>query len=190
MAHLPVITNVSRCAFTWGPIEAINVMHFKQEVIDSEGLFGAFDANFTANMWACCGTSQKINQVVITPLDGSGFTDSFVPPNTSKWNGVQTGDIAPNVAGVLSCKTLIRGRSFRGRNFIGPATEGSGSAGIMTPSIALAMVNAWTSVAAALNSDGVEPVVASYKLAEATPITSYAVRNAFGTVRMRQSRLA
>lgn len=188
--HLPTITNVSRVTFKWGPTESYNVMHFKQDSIDPAGLFGAFDANFTANQWACLGTSQKIQEVDITPLDGVGLTESFVPPNTAKWNGVQTGDIAPAVAGVVSLRTALRGRPYRGRIFLGPCTEGSGNQGIMTGSIATAVANAWTSVASALASDGVFHVVASYLKEAAYPVLNYLVRNAFGTMRPRQSRLA
>lgn len=165
-------------------------MHFKQNSVDPDGLFGAFDANFTANQWACCGTSQKINEVAITPLDGVGLTVTFVPPNTAKWNGVQTGDVAPAVCGVLSERTALRGRNYRGRSFLGPATEGSGTGGMMTGSIATAIANAWTSVQTALIDDAVTHVVASYAKSAAYPILEYLVRNAFGTLRPRQSRLA
>lgn len=190
MSTLPVITNVSRVAFTWGPFEAVNVMHFHQETIDQDGLFGALDANLLGNMWACNSTAQHVTEVVITPLDGAGLTASYVPAVVTKWQGQQPGEIIPASSCVVSKRTVLRGRSFTGRSFIGPTTESGSSAGFNFSGVAAAMATAWTNFQAAMADDGVLEVVASYKLAAGTPVVQYLIRNAFGTMRPRQSRLA
>lgn len=190
MAELPVIDNVSRVAFNWGPLVATNVMHFHQEVIDSDGLFGALDANVNGSMWQICSTTQRVQEIIITPLDGSGFTASIVPPATAKWKGNSPGESMPACCAVVSKRSLIRGRSFTGRSFIGPVTENGVANGFLSGTQGSEMATGWTNFQLAMAADGAHEVVASYKLAAGTPVAAYLVRNALGTLRPRQSRLA
>ena len=86
--------------------------------------------------------------------------------------------------------TALRGRSARGRAFIGPCGESGVNNGFIGGTAASDMAVAWQTFGTNLFVDGAEHVVASYKNSTALTVTNYSVRNALGTMRLRQSRLA
>lgn len=190
MAELPIIENVSRVAFKWGPMIAVNVMHFHQESINEAGLFGALNDNVKAAMWNPLVSSQRVLQVDITPLDGETGTKSFVPPNTANWKGVQGNNPIPAQAAVVKKTTAFRGRSARGRSFIGPVAENITDSGVLEPTMLSGMAAAWSQFQVDMVTDSCPEVVASYKDATAFVVLLYSIRNVAGTMRPRQSRLA
>jgi hypothetical protein len=119
MPPLPVITGIHRVALNWrvgaaGPTAA-NVMHFSGASVDPTGLYNALGTHLTANMWIGIGTDTSIWQVAITPLDGTTATAIFAPTGP-QWAGASApGDYIPSSAGIVSLRTLNRGRQYRGR---------------------------------------------------------------------------
>lgn len=190
MAPLPVIAGTSRVAFNWGPLIATNVMHFHQDTVDPAGLFSSLDAHMQAGMWNAVCDSQRVQEVVITPLDGSSGSASFLPATTPKWRGQTSGECSPQVACVVSLHTALRGRSARGRAFVGPVAEAATANGFLTPAQLAIIAPAWATFGSAMVVASSEQVVASYKLSSALTVINWSVRNACGTMRLRQSRLA
>lgn len=190
MARLPVIEGVSRVALIWAPLPAVNVMHFHQDSIDLPDLYGLLNGHFTAGMWNGIATTQSIVQIKITALDGTSATQSFGTDGSAKYQGQTSGEPIPQVAYVLSLHSLLRGRSARGRTFLGPAGEGGVTAGITNTTARSNLVSAWDAFQAAMVTANTEQVVASYKLQTALTVVNYSCRPAAGTMRPRQSRLA
>jgi hypothetical protein len=185
-----VINNVSRVAFEWDPFPAVNVMHFHQDDIDPDGLFGVIASHVSQIMWAVVDIGQTIGHVVITPLDGTSTSGEFVTDRTAKWKGGATGGSIPGSAGVLSLHTAMRGRSNRGRAYLGPLGEGFQVGGLIDSAQITATTDAWDAFGAALIDDGAEHVVASYLRATALTVTQYSMRHAAGTMRRRQDSVA
>lgn len=190
MAELPVIENTSRVTFKWGPLVVANVMHFHQTDPSVSGLFGAINTHLDARMWSGIVNSQRVTEVDITPLDGSAGTQTFIPPTVVKWQGQENGESIPAGAIVLSKHTALRGRSARGRSFLGPVAEASQANGTLTGTKAADVAAGWAAFGSAMIVDGAQEVVASYKLSSALTVINWSVRNVLGTMRLRQSRLA
>lgn len=190
MAPLPTISNVVRVAFQWKPINAVNVMHFHQDDPDLAGLWNVLKSHVSANMWCNTASSQTVDHITMTPLDGFGMSEQFIPTPGAIWTGSTGGDAIPASAAVLKLTTVARGRSGRGRLYLGPNSESGVGNGMLVPTVVTTQVNAWTTFQAAMIDDATPQVVASYKNATAFTVLSYGMRQACGTVRMRQSRLA
>lgn len=190
MAPLPEIEGVTRAAFKWGPVVAVNVLHFHQDTANPNDLFIKLDAHLDPRMWNCVSTSQRIVELDLTVLDGSTATVSFIPPNTTKWKGSAGGENIPALAAVVKKTTAIRGRTGRGRTYVGPATESENDGGRLLSTTATNLAAGWTAFQSAMIADDIREVVASYKDGTAFTVLNYTVRNAYGTMRMRQSRLA
>ena len=190
MAELPVIPGVSRVCLRWSVLNACNVLHFEQDDIDPEGLFSSLDAHVTPNMWDPLMQTNRIRLVEITPLDGASATQVFSPSDVSKWRGgISTGDYAPAVAACVSTRTTLRGKSFRGRHYLGPVAENQTTAGELAGASQSSLVSGWGSFLDAMNVASSPWVIASYKLATKTPITSIVVSNILTTQRRRQTRV-
>jgi hypothetical protein len=191
MAPLPEIDDTFRVAFIWNNLNVVNVMHFHGTTVTPVELFGQIQSHVTSNMWAVVNTQNGVSRLAITPLFGNASTTTYATDGTSKWKGVQaSGDPIPNTAAVVSKHTVFRGRSNRGRSYIGPVSENAIVNGIFASTIPGDMVTAWTNFQTGLIAEGIEEVVASYKDSTAITVINYSVRNAAGTVRRRQSRLA
>lgn len=189
MTPLPVIENVSRVTFLWTPSGAVNVMHFHQAELSTAGLFGALDANVLGGMWQCNSTGDRVGEVRITPLDGATPTVPFHPASVTKWKGQSTGETIPAAAAVVSLHTSLRGRSNRGRVFVGPVSESSNVSGMLETSVPGTMTTAWTNFASAMIADDVEFVVASYLKSTALTVINITIRPQTGTLRRRQDKL-
>lgn len=191
MAPLPVIDNVSRVTFNWGPTpKCANVMHFHQDVINENGLFTSINAHVTSDMWKLLPSFQVCSSLTITPLDGTSATSIFPTDGTAKWKGSATGDCIPASAYCVSLKTIERGRSARGRVFVGPLAETMNFNGMLSASDQATSATAWNAFAAAMITASSPWVVASYKNRTALTVINCSIRNAAATQRRRQSRLA
>jgi hypothetical protein len=189
MAPLPEIDGVTRVAFEWGPLPAVNVMHFHQADAVHTILWNALKANVKQNMWMSVANTQSVQRVRFTTLDGSSPTIVETPPGGGAWTGPAGGDPIPASASVVSLKTVFRGRSNRGRIFIGPNGETAQAAGIITPTTVSGMITAWTQFQIDMTGAGVQHVVASYKAGTALTVVQYNIRTQAGTVRRRQDAL-
>jgi hypothetical protein len=194
MPPLPVITDVFRVTLNWGAVGGTNpknVIH----ILDTTGVATAadiaavVDAGATSDMFNCLTNSQECDLLSIIPLDGSTASTDF---NTtgSKWLGQQSGEWIPQAACVVKMITGLRGRSHRGRIFLGPVAEAIDHNGfyVAGPGHGL-MQTAWASFESTLVGAGYSLCVASYKLSSAQPVTAVSVETTLATQRRRQSRL-
>lgn len=193
MPPLPVIADTFRVALNWtsgshAP-NSVNVMHFRKTAATATDIFGDLDANVSENMWACIPDDYAVQTVDITPLDGVSATETFSTGAAPKWTGGATGQPVPQVAGIVKLTTLLRGRSFRGRVYLGPCGEDAIRDGLMEAVFQSAGQIAWGLFINAM-SVALDPmVVASYKLAVATVVNDATYEFALGTQRRRQTRL-
>jgi hypothetical protein len=128
-------------------------------------------------------TAASIQQIRYTPLDGSSATTvlGHVIPGTT------VGDSLPGgVALVVTLRTGLRGRSFRGRVYQAPFNEGVNTAGGVPGAASVtAVLVQWQQHLTALLATGVSLVVASYKLAVATDVASISVDGVWDSQRRR-----
>jgi hypothetical protein len=190
---LPVIGGVFRCTFRYTAIAglplAVNVMHFYKAGGTAAALWTALDAHSSANMRACMENSTGVDFVDITPLDGGTVTETHATGAASKWYGTQSSSqITPQVAAIVKLKTDVRGRSYRGRAFLPWVVESAMNQGVLDSTIKSSMQSAWNTWLSAMQGDNYYPVVASYKLATKSDITSIEIENYLGTQRRRQPR--
>lgn len=190
---LPVIPHVFRVVWHWSnvniPRAAVNVMHFSISSDDPSTLFAAFVTASAAKPWIQTTVDSKIVSVDITPLDGAGLTETFVPTPGTGWEGVQpSGPCMPAVAAVLKLTTNTRGRSYRGRIFMPWVAELAADNGSFTPSVYSASVTSIAAWFAALTGAGADPQIASYHLGTAAPVTAMFLERSMATQRRRQLR--
>lgn len=191
MAPLPEIEDTFRCCFNWSAGNYCNVIHIHAPASDPQSVFDAINAGVSANMWAPMANFLSIGSVDITPLGTSLATVQFATDGSSKWKGtVAAGESIPAVAAVVSFKTVNRGRRFRGRVFVGPVAEQACSFGSLDSTKRANLVTGWAAFGSSIIDDAMEHVVASYVGGHAFTVTNYSVREACGTMRRRQDRIA
>jgi hypothetical protein len=194
VAPLPVIANVYRTAFKWTSSEvhgnSVNVMHFEKSGSNPAALAASLDSHVTASMWQYARNTCSIAEVDITPLDGSSVTFPFLTTSPAKWKGAQTtGFIHPAEAVIIKLLTAKRGRSYRGRLFLPWGCDAHISDGFLDTATANTMTAAWIAFASAMEADGFNIVVASYKLATAEAVVAIQVEQPLGVQRRRQEVL-
>jgi hypothetical protein len=196
MAPLPVIPGVKRVAMRWNCLgqTAVNVIHIAttNEVATAEATAQLFQDHATVAMWNILSLDAKLQQLDVTPLDGGSATVSHVLPDAAPFHGVGDGDFLPSSAVLIKLTTAIRGKSYRGRIFLPFPPETSVANGSITVGSAGTLGAAWAAFGAALVTDATTPahmVVASYKLATATPVIAWTGEVVLGTQRRRQTRL-
>lgn len=190
---LPVIPNVSRVAFKWhnsdSKTDAVNVMHFHTGSHSSADFATLLDSSLTANMWAYQNTDSVITEIDITPLDGMSITFPFVPTPGVKYHGTQTNeDMSPQVAAIIKLATAERGRSFRGRVYLPWVIDNAQVNGILDATINASVATAWLAFKNAMETGGMQMVVASYKLASAADVIAVVAEKYTATQRRRQKR--
>lgn len=190
MAPLPEIADTYRVALIWNQYNAVNVLHVHAASSTPSIVGDGIAASVSAGMWHGLSTAAQINSLHITPLFDDGATFVYPTDGSAKWKGGQAGDVIPAAAIVVSEKTVFRGPANRGRVFLGPVAESVAFNGILSSAEIPTMTNAWTAFGAALITHSMQHVVASYKNATAITVVNYSIRQAFGTMRPRQSRLA
>lgn len=200
---LPVIANTFRTSFEW--IEgdtgqtAANVMHFRLAG-NAGDLIAALIAETESNQWAPCVPGAFVNNLLVTPLDGTSATvDSGVigAPSTPPWAGGSGGEFVPAASAIVKLSTGVRGRDNRGRVYLPFISEAAMADGQVSAGTLAAMVTAWSDflIDLAAHTPSVEMVVASYDRAHAgagahaTAVITAAPERVLGTQRRRQSRL-
>jgi hypothetical protein len=194
MGHLPIIADVSRVAFHYkapgvAAPYAINVMHFRQDAVDQDGLAGAIIANWQSDQLSSLSTSAELDSFEITPLDGTSATRSYLTDGADHWSGNAGSEWVPQVAVIVKLESALRGRSFRGRLFLPFTGESKIDGGTLDPTFVTAMTTGWNDFNAAMLVDSVVPVIASYKHASAEAIVGMIVEGQTATQRRRMSRL-
>jgi hypothetical protein len=190
---LPVIPNVFRVAIEWNNTHlsrnAVTVMHFNSSTHSAFPVGQIIDAHATANMWDHTSSATKATGLSVTPLDGITIPAEVPTTQDGRWQGPHAdGDIIPAASAIAKFLTASRGRSYRGRAFLPFVAESEQANGVLNSGDVTTMNAAWSTFIAACASDAVFPVVASYVLALATPITSVVIESLLGTQRRRQPR--
>lgn len=191
IAPLPTIPDTIRCAFNWlaptGLTPATNVMHFNSTAYDMDALWTDLQAQVVAGMWLGVRSTARLNEVVMTPLDGGGASRVFTAPVTAAWQGGSgAGDIVPQVSVLVSHRTSQRGRSFRGRTYLPYISEGSIAGGIYDSSVVTSQTTSWQAFRSGMSAAGSPLVVATYKLSDSALVTQCIVRGFTATQRRRQ----
>lgn len=192
---LPVIPGVYRCFLQFaGPSNTIigNVVHVEA----SGSPTGLQVAQAVGKAWAATGsmyeaqaTVTQYQQVVCTPLDGSSISASDAFTTAAHTAGAQGGTVYPaNTAAVLRLRTGQRGRSHRGRIYLGQVIA-SNSSNLFTwsSSYLTTLTSAGAGFQAALvaGSPSLNLSVASYKLQTALPVITISPNPQLCTVRLR-----
>jgi hypothetical protein len=169
------------------------VIHITAEAgTPSAGDIGdAIVAAWPNHMMTGIPASVAMDYIDVTPLDGTSTTVRTPTGSAGEFVGEQTGDWSPQVASVVKLQTGLRGRSFRGRVFRPFTAEETASDGFLDNANVLLLQTAWENFIASLAADAFSDtlVVASYKLAEKTPVVAVSAERALATQRRRQSRL-
>lgn len=128
-------------------------------------------------------TTSNIQRFRYTPLDGTSAQTVI----THILAGLSAGDPLPvSIALVVTLRTLLRGRSHRGRVYTGPYDEVSNLAGNPVAAIVAGVAVQWQRfVDVALAGSGVSLVVASYRLVSADNVSTCTVDSRWDTQRRR-----
>jgi hypothetical protein len=196
MPPLPVIANVYRVFLHWNDgagQNAGNVIHIKSTsgsptVAEIES---AIDTAVDAGMWGPVSNGFAVDDVAVTPLDGTSATEHFSTGEPAKWTGNVAGQAIPQVAAIVKFTTTETGRSKRGRVFLPAISESVVDLGALDSAVATNTGAAWSEFNTDLGTDAIAPcelVVASYKLATALAITGISCELQTGTQRRRQQR--
>lgn len=193
MAPLPVITNVFRVAikhFVAASGEhTVNVIHLRSSVGTLASLQAALDAHGTAAMWGELNSSYASTSITLTKLDGTSASVTYTPATPANWAGGASGEEIPEAAAGLTLNTAIRGRSYRGRIYVGPVTEAQCSGGNLLSAGVTAHTAAWNTFLADMAAVGWDLVVASYLHATAQNVTLVVGRLGIRTQRKRLLRV-
>jgi hypothetical protein len=143
-----------------------------------------------ADMWKLISSDFGVLYFDITPLDGSTATTRY-PGAGAQMDGSSTrgGDWIPSFAGIVKFTTAIRGRSYRGRIFLGGIDEGSQAAGVLNATDVATAQASWDGFGARMSTNGADVVVASYKHSTAEGVTHTLVEGLGATQRRRQTRI-
>jgi hypothetical protein len=192
MPGLPIIEDVVRVAVTrddGGGRTASNVMHFHSAGFDEGTLWAALQANVDRAMWDCVWNGYTVITVDMLPLDGVSATHTYTPDTPLDWTGEAAGDCIPAVAGLLKLRTGVRGRSHRGRLFLGAVGESIVSQGFLATGTRDEMELKWNEFQNGMHTAGFDQLVASYTEGTALPVANSVMEIAVATQRRRQDQL-
>lgn len=171
----------------------VNTFHFLQTGTPGGGRSPADDILFR---WTA-GPTGSPNQTYAAMLPSSYLGRELVVLNTadpldnaSIQNAITGGrgggqHLPPQCCGLLSLETQGRGRSYRGRTFIGPVLEQEQDGGTITTSYSNVMQAFVTAVSNSYNSTPWAWVVYSRKLGTSQPVTRVHIRIFIATQRRR-----
>jgi hypothetical protein len=186
---LPVIDDVFRCAVSYhiGTAPLANVFHVHGTGVFANDVAAAVHTAYgeTDSLPTLQIDSAEYEEVIVTPLDGVGASAAA---DMTDILGTQTGQGATVQAALLtSFYTDSRGRSFRGRFYLGGIDAASASADgtQWDQTLVDQAVDRWGTFSNSLNTSGLTLVVASYTLELATLVTQITPRKYIGTIRRR-----
>lgn len=190
---LPIIPDCFRVAFKWSNPggaagRAVNVLHFSAPGKTTAQVDAAIDANVTANMWRSGVTTTRVEELDITPLDGTSATVPFPKAAVAKWIPVGGADFAPQTCYLIKLTTALRGPANRGRIFLPYLAESEQAAGYISLVAQPLITTAWVNFANAMAAAGVALGVASYKNSLWHQAINVGCETAIATQRRRQHR--
>lgn len=190
MAHpLPIIADTYICAISYvcGTVPFANVLCVSKPASNAALVGAAFESCwFATNSFnKLTSTTMTYKTIRTTPLDGSGLAD--IRDITARTGGI-VGNVAPaNVCGLFTFRTGTRGRSYRGRMYLGAVQSVYLNAnGTQWQSSYITAANtAITAWQGALVTNGLTHEVLSRKLGVATPVLQIVPRQYIGSQRDR-----
>jgi hypothetical protein len=195
---LPVITDVYRVALHWQSNvagTAANIFHVKGPHAgypNSPAVFTCIDAHVTSALWTFVSSNLTLDQVAITPLDGSTATHIETVTPSAKYSGQSAGEAIPNMANIIKLQTNKRGKSYRGRLYLPNVGEPDQTNGKLATAKVPTTTTAWNTFMTAIGTDATTPLtlgVASYKLSTFEAALSCLCEPTAATQRRRLSRL-
>lgn len=141
---------------------------------DLQALAADVAAVMVSSVMPLLSSFLTLNEIVVTDLSSS--TGDQVSYNTGlPLAGSQTGDYLPaNVAFAIGFKTTVRGRSYRGRNYVVGLVESQANGNHIDATTRTNLVNAWQDLGAAGVPDAWTHVVVSRFTAGAPRVTGVA----------------
>jgi len=199
---LPIITNTVRVVYE-GRLEQgtnwANIIHCRHPsgapsgadiaalLVELDRLYTGASYGGGATFWSGAATNGAVlDTITITPLDGTSASTVA----TVGQAGANTADPLPaGTALVLTHRTNLRGRSFRGRTYIAGWGEDMNTATGNPDQTAITLfVSQWTQFRAALSPINWEFVVASYLTSQATPVVGTTADARWDSQRRRNPR--
>lgn len=193
---LPTIADCARVAFEWTlvydtQVEAgINVMHFHTIDDDLDALLSDIDAAWNSTLYNVCGNTSRVQTLVATLLGGGFPTASFDTGVSIDWKGGSSGAVLPAVAGCVSLRTGLSGRSKRGRVYLPAIAESAVANGKFETSPYDSLNTAWETLLVDLAVNNHELMVASYLHSTAEIVTTARMNRFCATQRRRQQALS
>jgi len=183
MTNGQTFVNVLHFKKTSGSIDAAAITALNTELTKLYG--GAAYSGGAVPMLNNCPAATQTLDVTYTPLDGSSASTVLALAAT----GSGTTDLLPGeTCPIITLRTAIRGRSYRGRVYL-PAqhdTSQTSSGGVAT-GVIVAYNLQLAGFLAALTGINWQWVVASYLLSQATPVTAALLRNYYAAQRRRRN---
>lgn len=169
--------------------QIVNTFHVRQV----SGLIGTVQGDIQSVWNTSCKTTylallaagyshQRLNVIKVSAGAPEGGDEALTGPGTA------VGDPLPiQAAGVLSCRTGIPGRRYRGRMYLGPFTENDQASSTLTGT-KLTAINAFaTAMFGAFSStDQFEWVIWSEVGGFSTPVTNVIAQPIMGIIRRRR----
>jgi len=192
---LPVIDDTYRCAFKWSSgsggsgRSAVNVMHILAAATTTDDVMNAIFDNVAHTMWSGVSDQFAVNDVTVQALDGTTAAITRVTARDAQWTGTGGTQYSPASAAVVKLITGFAGRSKRGRLFLPYIAEDSMADGALGSDVVGQGQTAWEAFRSAMEGDGFELAVASYKLESSLPVLQVSYEAPLGTQRRRQERV-
>jgi hypothetical protein len=140
-------------------------------------------------MWSTVTGDARIQEVDITPLDGTSATATFVKAVAAKWTGFSGGAGVPAVCGLIKLQTGLRGPRHRGRIFLPFTGEGATDNGTIITATQAGATNAWVTFANDMDTAGASLGVASYAHSDWNQAIAIQCETFVATQKRRQDRL-
>lgn len=133
--------------------------------------------------WA--STLASIQRIRVTALDGVSASVVYALVQA----GAAAGDPLPGgVSWVVTLRTAKRGRSYRGRAYMGGFAEANNTAaGLVQSTLVTSMLSGWEGLRTTLSAAGWSLVVASYKHSTAETVTSVSADAVWDSQRRRNT---
>lgn len=200
MAPLPVIPDIHRVAITYhnNDTSFANVINVRIDPTSgatpldiATDIMHAWHGTTTPNLLNMQANSITMDAVTSTPLDGTSV--SATSPFPASTIGTGTGlSVSAQTAFVMSLKTAVRGRSNRGRFYLGGVVAGvlNGDGSLWTATgLADYLTRFSNFMTDALTPGNIASFgVASYKLATFRDLAEWDPKAKLGTIRKRAER--
>lgn len=197
MAFIPLPNTIKLViTYTIGGKLAVNVLFFRKptSIVDGDledvaDVADAWDASFQEPLRSTASELVSFTTTNESSSSGGAFIKTLQPPRP----GGRMGTILPNnVAGVISTRTGLRGRSFRGRTYLAGITENDVVLDEFTPEFIEEVLDVYEELQSAMTTAGFTWVVASRYTNNAprvtgilTPVTELRMNERVDTQRRR-----